>query len=206
MKIAMGNDHAGLPMKLEIKAYLESQGHEVLDFGTHTSDAADLADYIYPASLAVAKGEADRGIFVDGVGFGSAMIANKLPGVYACCCQDPYSAKLARWHCDSNVLCLGGKIIGSVIAMEIVKDWMAAEYWGDQEKYARRVGKVAAIDERHIKRLDDKACSNTNPCVCPHGDCARHGRCCECVAFHRDEMGGLPNCFKKAGIEAVKKD
>lgn len=155
MKIAMGNDHAGLSMKLEIKEYLESQGHEVLDFGTHTSDAADLADYILPAALAVASGEADRGIFVDGVGFGSAMIANKLPGVYAAMCQDPYCAKLSRWHCDCNVLCLGGKIIGSVIAMEIVKDWMAEPYWGDQEKYARRVGKVSAIDEKYIRRLDE---------------------------------------------------
>lgn len=155
MKIAMGSDHAGLALKLEVKKYLEEQGHEVIDYGTYTSDAADLADYILPAALAVSSKECDRGIFVDGVGFGSAMIANKLPDVYACVCQDPYCAQLSRWHSDSNVLCLGGKIIGSVLAMEIVKAWMNAEHWGDQEKYARRVGKVKAIDQKYIRRLDE---------------------------------------------------
>lgn len=83
MKIAMANDHAGTQLKNQIKKYLEEQGHEVKDFGTYTEDAADLSDYVYPASLAVAKGECERGIFVDGVGFGSALIANKIYGLYA---------------------------------------------------------------------------------------------------------------------------
>lgn len=96
MKIAMANDHAGFSLKEEIKSYLESQGHEVIDFGTHNEEACDLPDYIYPASMAVADGKADRGIFVDGVGYGSAMIANKIYGVYAAVCQDPFCASLAR--------------------------------------------------------------------------------------------------------------
>ncbi|MEY4480364.1 MAG: hypothetical protein RLZZ267_1042 [Bacillota bacterium] len=153
MKIAMANDHAGLGLKLEIKALLEGMGHEVIDFGTHTEDAADLPDYIYPASLAVGKGEVDRGIFVDGVGYGSAMIANKISGVYAAVCQDPFCAGLARSHSNTNVLCIGGKIIGSAIAVEIVKTWMTTAYLSDNERYTKRVDKVVAIDERHLVKL-----------------------------------------------------
>ena len=76
MKIAMANDHAGTKLKNEIKAYLESEGHEVKDFGTYDEESCDLSDFVYPAALSVAKGECDRGIFVDGVGYGSAMIAS----------------------------------------------------------------------------------------------------------------------------------
>ncbi len=124
MKIAMANDHAGTRLKNEIKAYLEEEGYEVVDFGTGTEESCDLSDFVYPASLAVAKGECDRGIFVDGVGYGSALIANKINGIYAAVCQDPFCAKLARQHTDSNVLCLGAKIIGDMMAGEIVKTWL----------------------------------------------------------------------------------
>lgn len=151
MKIAMANDHAGLGLKLEIKAWLESQGHEVLDFGTHTNEAADLPDFVYPAAQALSHGQAERAIFVDGVGYGSAMIANKVPGVFAAVCQDSFCAELARSHSDTNALCLGGKIIGSAIAMEIVRVWMTTDWLGHTEpKYARRVQKVVDIDNRHL--------------------------------------------------------
>ncbi|MEY4397124.1 MAG: hypothetical protein RLZZ40_880 [Actinomycetota bacterium] len=150
MKIAMASDHAGVPLKLEIAALVRAMGHEVVDFGTHTTEAADLPDYVYPAALAVSNGECDRGIFVDGVGYGSAMIANKVPGVFAAVCQDSFCAELARSHSDTNVLCLGGKIIGSAIALEIVRVWMTTEWLGtSEEKYARRVTKVIDIDRRH---------------------------------------------------------
>ena len=153
MKIAMASDHAGRQLKLEIKALLESLGHEVVDFGTDTDAAADLPDFVYPASLAVSNGDCDRGIFVDGVGYGSAMIANKVPGVFAAVCQDPFCAELARSHSDTNVLCIGGKIIGSAIAIEIVKTWISTDWLGaTEEKYARRVAKVAEIDQRHLPR------------------------------------------------------
>ena len=148
MKIAMANDHAGTRLKQEIKAYLESEGHEVVDFGTYDEESCDLSDFVYPASLAVAKGECDRGIFVDGVGYGSAMIANKISGIYACVCQDPFCASLARQHNDANVLCIGGKIIGGMIAMENVKTWMATEPL-TAEKYVRRRNKVKKINDRH---------------------------------------------------------
>ena len=148
MKIAMANDHAGTALKNQIKAYLEEQGHEVKDFGTYDEEGCDLSDFVYPAALAVAKGECERGIFVDGVGYGSALIANKICGIYAAVCQDPFCAQLSREHTDSNVLCIGGKIIGSAIAMEIVKTWMKTEPL-TAEKYRRRVKKVADINDTH---------------------------------------------------------
>ncbi|NMD46295.1 MAG: RpiB/LacA/LacB family sugar-phosphate isomerase [Propionibacterium sp.] len=154
MRIAMANDHAGTALKNEIAAWLRSQGHEVVDFGAHDEQACDLPDHVYPAALAVARGEVDRGIFVDGVGYGSAMIANKLPAVLAAVAQDPFCAWLARSHSDSNVLCIGAKIIGSALAMEVVKSWMTTDWLGrTEEKYARRVAKVVEIAERHVRPL-----------------------------------------------------
>ena len=152
MRIAMANDHAGRPLKDEIKIWLTDAGHEVVDFGTHTDDAADLPDFVYPAALALSNGEVERAIFVDGVGYGSAMIANKLPKVFAAVCQDSFCAQLARSHSDTNALCLGGKIIGSALAMEIVRVWMTTDWLGTSEpKYARRVQKVVDIDAKHSR-------------------------------------------------------
>ena len=93
MKIAMANDHAGTLMKNEIKAYLESQGHTVVDFGTYDEESCDLSDFVLPAALAVAKGECERGIFVDGVGYGSAMIANKVNIVKTYMKTEPLTAE-----------------------------------------------------------------------------------------------------------------
>ena len=152
MKIALASDHAGFALKQEIQALLQAQGHEILDFGAYDEQACDLPDSVYPAAQAVSKGVVDRGIFIDGVGYGSAMIANKLYGVYAAVCQDPLCAELARSHSDTNVLCLGGKIIGSVLALEIVRAWMRTEPLSD-EKYRRRVAKVVAINEQNLKPL-----------------------------------------------------
>jgi ribose 5-phosphate isomerase B len=149
MHIAMASDHAGRSLKEEIKTLLISAGHTVEDFGTDTDDPADLPDHVLPAALAVSSGKADRGIFVDGVGYGSAMIANKVHGIFAAVCQDSFCAELARSHSDTNVLCLGGKIIGSAIGLEIVKVWMETEWLGTSEpKYARRVQKVVEIDDK----------------------------------------------------------
>lgn len=152
MKIAMAGDHAGFALKKEIKEILERQGHEIIDFGPFSEEVCDLPDFIYPASLAVSEGKAERGIFIDGVGYGSAMIANKIYGVYAAICQDPFCAGLARSHSNTNVLCLGGKIIGSAIAQEIVKTWMTTDYLSDIERYTNRVDKVVAIAEKHLKK------------------------------------------------------
>lgn len=150
----MASDHAGVDLKLEIIDLLKSMGHEVEDMGPYTKEATDLSDYVYPAALAVAEGKGERGIFVDGVGYGSALIANRIYGIDAVVCQDPFCAQLAREHTDSNVLCLGGKIIGSAIAFEIVRVWMTTDFL-TEEKYIRRVNKVKEISERHLKPLDE---------------------------------------------------
>lgn len=150
MKIGMACDHAGVELKEEIKTYLQNEGHEVIDFGTNNKESCDLSDYVYPASVAVSEGQVERGIFVDGVGYGSAMIANKLPGIFAAVCQDPFCASLARSHSNTNVLCLGGKIIGSALALEIVKAWMSTNYLSDMERYTTRVEKVVKIDQKHV--------------------------------------------------------
>ena len=152
MKIAMAGDHAGFAMKAELKKLLEQQGHEVTDFGPFSEEGCDLPDFIYPASLAVSNGEVERGIFIDGVGYGSALIANKLPGVFAAVCQDPFCAGLARSHSNTNVLCLGGKSIGSAIAQEIVKTWMTTDYLADNPRYTQRVDKVVAIAAKHTTK------------------------------------------------------
>ncbi len=152
MRIALASDHAGFALKEEIKELLASQGHDIVDFGAPGTDAIDLPDTVYPAALAVGVGTVDRGIFVDGVGYGSAMIANRVHGVYAAVCQDPFCAQLARSHSDTNVLCLGGKIIGSALAHEIVRVWMTTDFL-DEEKYRRRVTKVREITERHLRPL-----------------------------------------------------
>lgn len=150
MRIAVASDHAGFRLKEEIKEALAD--HEVIDFGTQDEAACDLPDFVYPAALAVSEGRADRGVFVDGVGYGSAMIANKVYGVFAAVCQDPFCASLARSHSDTNVLCLGAKIIGSGLALETVRAWMTTDFLADVAKYTRRVDKVREIAERHVRR------------------------------------------------------
>lgn len=154
MKIVFASDHAGVVLKKEIIKLVEEMGHEVQDLGPYTEEAVDLSDYVYPAALKVATKEAERGIFIDGVGYGSALIANRILGIDAVVCQDPFCAKLAREHTNSNVLCLGGKIIGSAIALEIVKTWLTTDF-SAEEKYIRRVKKVQVISEKHLKPLSE---------------------------------------------------
>ena len=144
----MASDHAGVVLKAVIKALLVTMGHEVGDMGPYDTTAVDLSDFVYPAALKVSQ-EKVCGIFVDGVGYGSALIANRIYGIDAVVCQDPFCAKLAREHTDSNVLCLGGKIIGSALALEIVRTWMTTDFL-PEEKYIRRVEKVKAISEKHL--------------------------------------------------------
>ena len=152
MRIALASDHAGYPLKEEIKAALS--GHDLTDFGTYGTEAADLPDFVHPAARALSDGEVDRAILVDGVGYGSAMIANRIAGVDAVVCQDPFCAALARSHSDSNVLCLGGKIIGPALALAVVEIWMTTDFLADDPKYARRVAKAREISARHLRPLE----------------------------------------------------
>jgi ribose 5-phosphate isomerase B len=155
MRIALASDHAGFLLKEEIKALLAGRGHETVDFGASSESPVDLVDHAYPAALAVGRGEVDRAVMVDGVGYGSAMIANRIAGVDAVVCQDPFCAALARSHTDSNVLCIGGKIIGSALAVAVVETWLTTDFLGDDPKYARRVEKGREIARRHLRPLDE---------------------------------------------------
>lgn len=157
MRIALASDHAGFALKQEITAVLAGQGHECVDFGPGDETPCDLPDFVYPAALAVGRGEVDRAVLVDGVGYGSAMLANRVRGVDAVVCQDPFCAALARSHTDSNVLCLGGKILGSALALAILDTWMSTDFLADEPKYVRRVGKARAIAERHLVPLSEVA-------------------------------------------------
>lgn len=152
-KIALASDHAGYKLKETIKELLISLDYEVVDFGTNDEKSCDLPDYVYPASLAVANKECEKGIFIDGVGYGSAMIANKIYGVYAAVAQDPFVASLASSHSNTNVLCLGGKIIGETIAIEIVKTWLNTKYLVNEPKYTNRVDKVVEINNKHLNKM-----------------------------------------------------
>ena len=154
MRIALASDHAGFGLKGALATLLAAEGHDLVDFGADDEEACDLADHVYPAALAVGRGEVDRAILVDGVGYGSAMIANRILGVDAVVCQDPFCATLARSHTDSNVLCLGAKIIGAAIAEAVVAAWMTTDFLADEEKYQRRVHKGRVIAQRHLRPLD----------------------------------------------------
>jgi len=144
--IALGADHAGFTLKDALKAWLERQGHEVLDLGTHTADSVDYPDYAAAVTEALLEGAAGRGILVCGTGIGMAMAANKAPGVRAASCVDAYTARMAREHNDANVLTLGARILGAEDAIEIVRVWLETAFAGD--RHARRIEKVAAIERK----------------------------------------------------------
>lgn len=152
MKIAMACDDAGFSLKEEVKKFLQSLGHEILDFGTNNKESCDLPDYIYPAAIAVSRMKADHGIFIDGTGYGSALIANKISDLYAVACQDTFCAQLARAHANTNILCLGAEIVGSSVALEIVNTWITTEFC-DKEQNKQYVDSVVRLSEKHLKPL-----------------------------------------------------
>ncbi|MCP4645356.1 MAG: RpiB/LacA/LacB family sugar-phosphate isomerase, partial [bacterium] len=143
MRIALASDHAGFALKEHLRGWLGA-AHEITDVGTHSEEACDFPDFAHPAAVALAEHRVDRAILVDGAGYPSAIVANKVHGVYAAVCQDPVCAKLAREHSATNALCLGGKLIGEVLADEIVRVWLTTEPLGG--KYARRVERVREIE------------------------------------------------------------
>ena len=120
MRIAIGTDHAGFPLKATVIAAVQATGHEVLDFGTDSTVSVDYADFVAQVGRAIQRGEADRGIVLCGSGVGACIAANKMRGVYAAICHDTYSAHQGVEHDNMNVLCLGGRILGPEPAKEIV--------------------------------------------------------------------------------------
>jgi ribose 5-phosphate isomerase B len=150
MKIAVGCDHAGFPLKNGIIETVRALGHEVIDVGTFSADAVDFPDFTKKVGEKIQSGEAGRGILVCGSGIGAAIAANKMKGVYASICHDTYSAAQGVAHDAMNVLCLGGRVIGPELAKALVTAFLNARYIGDDkggERLARRVGKIRKMEE-----------------------------------------------------------
>ena len=137
MKIAIGCDHGGFELKNEIIKYLESENYEVKDFGTYSTDSCDYPDISQPVAEAVAAKEFDFGILICGTGIGMSISANKFKGIRASLCSDTYSARMTRKHNDSNILCLGERVVGHGLALDIVDTWLVTEFEGGRHK--RRV-------------------------------------------------------------------
>ena len=147
MRIAIGNDHAAVEMKNIIKAYLEEKGIEVINLGTDTDESVDYPLYGEKVGNAVVSGEAELGIAICGTGVGISIACNKVNGVRAVCCSEPYSAKLSRIHNNSNVLCFGARVIGPELAKMIVDEWLGAEFIGG--RHQRRVDIISDIEKRN---------------------------------------------------------
>ncbi|MFH5881575.1 MAG: ribose 5-phosphate isomerase B [Candidatus Izemoplasmataceae bacterium] len=141
MKVAIGADHGGFDLKEKIVKYLEDHSIEYEDFGTHSSESCDYNDIAKEVATAVSKQNADRGILICGTGIGMSIQANKVEGVRAAHVHDLFSAKATRLHNDSNVLTMGGRIIGDEVALAIVNIWLNTEF-SNEERHQRRVRKI----------------------------------------------------------------
>ena len=144
MRVAVGADHAGYQLKNELAALVGDLGHEITDFGTNSPESVDYPDIALAVARAVADGRADRGLLVCGTGIGTSIVANKVPGVRAALCHDTFSARATREHNDSNVLCLGARVIGPSLAAEVVRTWLGAGFAGG--RHARRVNRIGEIE------------------------------------------------------------
>jgi ribose 5-phosphate isomerase B len=142
--VAIGADHGGFALKGELKLYLQGNGYEVLDLGTHSTEAVDYPDIAEAVARKVASGEAWRGIVIDGAGIGSCMAANKVAGVRAAMCYDHATAVNSREHNDANVLTLGAGLIGPALAKQIANTWLLTEFGGG--RHAKRVEKITALE------------------------------------------------------------
>ena len=152
IRIAIGGDHAGFPLKQLVAEQLASEGFaqlvcQVVDCGTNSTDSCDYPDFAIAVAQKILSGQVDRGIVVCGSGVGVSVAANKFPGIRAAICHDTYSAHQGVEHDDMNVLCIGGRIIGSELAMEIVRSFLAAQYT-PAERHQRRLDKVLEIEAK----------------------------------------------------------
>ncbi|MCA9270094.1 MAG: ribose 5-phosphate isomerase B [Planctomycetales bacterium] len=147
MNIAFGCDHAGLPLRSHIVPQIAALGHTLVDVGVCDETPVDYPDVAARLAEAIASGRADRGVLVCGSGVGASVAANKVYGIRAAVCHDAYSAHQGVEHDDMNVLCLGARVIGSALALELVERFLRAEFSGD-ERHVRRLAKVAAMEQR----------------------------------------------------------
>lgn len=140
MKIAIGNDHAGLLLKPVVVDYLIAKGHVVVDLGTNEAASCSYTTFARQVGETVAKQEADCGILICGTGVGISIAANKVPGVRAACVSEPFSAKMSKQHNNSNVLCFGSRVVGAGLALLMVEQWLEAEFEGG--RHADRVNDI----------------------------------------------------------------
>ena len=145
--VAVGADHGGFKMKEALKVFLSELGHRVHDFGTNSEDAVDYPDFAHAVARAVADGSAELGIIIDGAGVGSAMTANKVPGVRAAACYSVAVARNSREHNDANVLTLGSKTINEAEMREIVQAWLSTEL--KEERHRKRVDKIVSVERQY---------------------------------------------------------
>lgn len=147
MRLAISADHAGFELKEGLAAKLAQQGHEILDCGTHSTAPVDYPDSAQAVAEVLRDGQVERGVIVCGSGAGVSIAANKFPGIRAAVCHDTYSAHQAVEHDDMNVLCLGSRVIGPALALEITTTFLAARFSGE-ERHQRRLNKILAIEKR----------------------------------------------------------
>ena len=145
--IALGSDHAGFPLKEQLKELLEAEGYHPRDFGTFSLEPVDYPDIAREVAEVVASGRFERGILICGTGIGMAITANKVPGIRAAACSDTYSARMARAHNNANMLCVGGRVVGPGLALDIAKAFLDTEFeFGS--RHERRVDKINAMDKK----------------------------------------------------------
>ena len=145
MKIGLGSDHGGFKLKDQVKAHLEAQGIECIDYGTNSADSVDYPEYGEKVARAVVSGECDKGIVICGTGIGISISANKVKGVICALCSDTFSARMTRMHNDSNMLAMGERVVGAGLALDIVDIWLKTEFEGG--RHETRVEKLRAIEE-----------------------------------------------------------
>lgn len=149
--IAIGSDHGGYDLKLEIIKYLSSKGLEYKDFGScDGKTSVDYPDYGKAVAEAVSNGEYQKGIIICGTGLGISITANKVPGIRAALCTDSYMAKMSREHNDANILALGGRVVGPGLALDIVETWLNTPFAGGRHK--TRVDKISEVEGKYLKK------------------------------------------------------
>ncbi|MEK9675542.1 MAG: ribose 5-phosphate isomerase B [Chloroflexota bacterium] len=152
MKLAIGGDHAGFPMKGPVVEYLRSQGHEVVDHGTHSEDPVDFPDIAQRVTSAILSGEAERGVLVCGTGVGASIAGNKVPGIRAMLAHDTHCAHQGVEHDDVNLLCVGAWIIGVELAKEVLDAFVNAEFLTHPD-FRRRVEKLSEMELKYAHEL-----------------------------------------------------
>lgn len=154
MKIGIGNDHTSVELKNTISDHLRSRGYEVVNYGTDKAERCDYPVYGYQVGRAILDGEVDLGVLICGTGVGISLSANKLPGIRAVVCSEPYSAKLSREHNNTNIVAFGSRVVGSELAKMIVDEWLDVEYEGG--RHQRRIDEITEIaNTGHLKVVDD---------------------------------------------------